>query len=45
MACKSASGVDGSQSPTAITSCANNLLNEASRGAVMTAEGVLSSYS
>ncbi len=43
--CKPASAVDRSQSPTAMTSCANNLLNGASRGAVMTAEEVLSSKS
>ncbi len=45
VACKPASAVDRSQSPTAMTSCANNLLNEASHGSVMTAEGVLSSKS
>ncbi len=45
MACKPASAVDRSRSPTAMTSCAKNLLNEASRGAVMTVEGVLSSKS
>ncbi len=34
-----------SRSPTAMTSCANNILNKVSCGAVMTAEGVLSSKS
>ncbi len=42
MACKLAPAVDKSRSPTAMMSCANNLLNEASRGAVMTAEEVRS---
>ncbi len=45
MVCKSASAVNRSRSPTAMTSCANNLLNEASRGIVMTADGDLSSKS
>ncbi len=40
MACKPASAVDRSWSPTEMTSCANNLLNEASHGTVMTAVGV-----
>ncbi len=43
--CQNLFAVDRSRSPTAMTSCANNLLNEVSRGAVTTAEGVLSSKS
>ncbi len=35
----------GAVVPQAMTSCENNLLNKTSHGAVMTAEGVLSSKS